>query len=117
MWPIVGWTALGVGVVTAGVGLGFVFASNAAADDRDRLKAEPAAKDCPAATPTCTQLVDAVDARTSRANVATALLIGGGALVVGGTAILLIKPGRSTASGVAPVVSPSFAGFAAHGTF
>jgi beta-phosphoglucomutase-like phosphatase (HAD superfamily) len=36
-------------------------------------KAEPAAKDCPAATPTCMQLVDAVDARTSRANVAALL--------------------------------------------
>lgn len=117
VWPIVGWTALGVGVVTAGVGLGFVFASNSAADDRDRLKAEPGAKDCPAASPVCTQLVEAVDARTSRANVATALLIGGGAFVIGGTAILLFKPGRASASGVAPVVTPSFAGFAAHGTF
>ena len=56
------------------------------------------------------------DARSS-ANVATALVIGGGIFVASGAAFFFLAPKRGTSVAIAPSVSPAMAGAAFHGSF
>lgn len=117
---VLGWTLIGAGVVAAGVGVGYVVASNNAASERDRLKADPGAAQCPASSSLCSDLKDAADSRVARANAAKVLLIAGGATVVGGVVLLLLPGRRSAGVGsavVAPMIGPSAGGLAAFGRF
>lgn len=115
---IVGVSLLGASAVTLGVGVGFMVAAGSAADERDRLKGDPLSATCPSARPLCTDLKDAAEARTSRSNVGTVLLIGGGVLAAAGITTLVWPNGRSSASAiVVPSVSPSLAGVLATGHF
>ncbi len=101
-----GWTMVAVGAVGIGGGVGFVVAAANTVSDLDALNQGPLTDDALAADGSLRG-----DLRDFQAG-AAAMFAGGGALALGGTLILLLRPGGPLA--VTPTVGAGTLGLRAH---
>ncbi|HEY2514753.1 MAG TPA: hypothetical protein VGI39_28000, partial [Polyangiaceae bacterium] len=108
-WKLAGYTSLGAGAV--GLGAGAVFGALAIVKKGDAH--------CDAAG-ACSNGASLSDLRTA-SNVSTAGFVGGGALLLGGVAMLLLAPhspaDRPSVLHAAPLLGPQVAGLVVGGSF
>lgn len=105
---IAGFTLLGVGVVSAG--LGAIFGAMALS------KASDVKKVCSVQSCTDPAAVDKNESAKTFADVSTVTIILGAALAAGGLVLVLVAP-KSKNVGVAPALGPGYAGVAVGGSF
>ena len=117
---IVGGSAVGLGIVSAVVGIGFVGGANSAASDLTKAKAQTP-QGCAgglAGTSRCQDRQTAADNKSRDTNMSIAFLVGAGVLVGGGVVAMIFWP-KATPNhvGLAPMLSPQTAGAAFTGHF
>lgn len=105
---IAGFTLLGVGVVSAG--LGAVFGAMALS------KASDVKKVCSLQSCTDPAAVDKNESAKTFADVSTITIIAGAVLAAGGLVLVLVAP-KSKKVGIAPALGPGYAGVSVGGTF
>ena len=117
---IVGGGAIGLGVVSAIVGIGFVAGANSAASDVTKLETQTP-QGCAgtlASTSGCQARQSATDNKTRDSNMSVGFLAAAGALVGGGVVAMIFWPKASASNvGVAPMLSPQSAGAVLSGHF
>lgn len=116
---------LGVGLASAGVGVGFAVGSNNAADRLQTLRRDPSSSQCPGPQPACADMKAAADDEVSGRNGARIFIGGGVVLVAASVVTYLLWPTsrpRETAQArdrpqVTPLIGASAFGLNATGTF
>jgi hypothetical protein len=116
---VLGWTALGVGAVGIGAGVGFLVDANSKANAFNALKAANPLGCVNASSSTCTQVNALKDEHDRSAALESVGFVVGGVALAGAAAIWLVWPhprGTSTAW-IAPDVSRGTLGVTAGGSF
>jgi hypothetical protein len=115
----------GLGVAGIGTGIGLLVAASGkrAESDKSIADGQLVAGDCPggnvADAAACTKLKEQLRSEGSFTNAGVGLLVAGGVLAAGTVVYALWpkKQGAPTTGQILPVVTPTFAGFAATGQF
>jgi hypothetical protein len=114
MQSVLGWSAVGVGVVGLGVGVIFELQRSSKLSSRDKICASGDPAQCPPGSQA--RVDDLTSQARSASTIGTVGLVAGGLLAAGGVALILTAPKHSSSElSLAPVVGPQFQGLLLNG--
>ena len=116
MWPppVISLVLAGIGVVSAGVGVGFALNAQS---KRTTLDATPPGVCNDPSSAACKSRQDTIDAKQSSTTLSTVFYVAGGAAVLGAVATWVLWPRQNEVSTARVIVSPQPGGLSVSGVF